>query len=519
MFIIIVNRSSKQITNADIVPYNPALLLKYKSHLNVEICSTVSAVKYLFKYCYKGSDRAVMTVEGDEKSQDRDEIKNYLDSRYISATEAIWRLFEFDLHGRYPNVVRLPVHIEGHQTVAYSVDQAREALNRTRNTPLTQYFKCVSAERAHPLPDYILDGNPSAFELLYYEFPKYYSWEKNNWHRRKRPKKSDAVGRMYTAHPSDTERFCLRLLLTTIRGPENYLQLRTFEGIVYPTYKDACFARGLLQSDEQYRRTMNEAVSFASASQLRELFATLLLFCMPVNCLDIYNEFKNDLCEDYAHTIRNNSLNENAEDFALLDIQAQLEFAGKSLHHFNLPLPNERFLQFSSGVQALSVISRNCNEIISESDNNILCEDIITSEIQCLNEDQIKVFNEVNDMLISNRCGLIFVDAPGGTGKTYTFNSILKWVEFYYGVHSAIAMASSGVSALLLRNGKTAHSTFKLPLTSQPTVSCQVDGRSKIADTLRNVKVVVWDEVRQKCYLIHNLIISHVGTYDASLLS
>ena len=36
--------------NRWVVPYNPYLLAKYECHINVEICTTVKAVKYLYKY-------------------------------------------------------------------------------------------------------------------------------------------------------------------------------------------------------------------------------------------------------------------------------------------------------------------------------------------------------------------------------------------------------------------------------------------------------------------------------------
>ena len=37
-------------SNRWVVPYNPFLLLKYQCHLNVEICTSIKAVKYLYKY-------------------------------------------------------------------------------------------------------------------------------------------------------------------------------------------------------------------------------------------------------------------------------------------------------------------------------------------------------------------------------------------------------------------------------------------------------------------------------------
>ena len=44
------------------VPYNPFLLLKYNAHINIELCSTVKSVKYLYKYIYKGYDCADMQI-------------------------------------------------------------------------------------------------------------------------------------------------------------------------------------------------------------------------------------------------------------------------------------------------------------------------------------------------------------------------------------------------------------------------------------------------------------------------
>ena len=45
------------IDNRWVVPYNPYLCQKYDCHINVEICSSIRSVKYLYKYVYKGHDR------------------------------------------------------------------------------------------------------------------------------------------------------------------------------------------------------------------------------------------------------------------------------------------------------------------------------------------------------------------------------------------------------------------------------------------------------------------------------
>jgi len=63
-------------------------------------------LKYLFNYVHKGPDCATAIMKNDSEYKN-DEIKRYVDSRYISAAEAAWRLFDFNLQNRYPPVEHL----------------------------------------------------------------------------------------------------------------------------------------------------------------------------------------------------------------------------------------------------------------------------------------------------------------------------------------------------------------------------------------------------------------------------
>ena len=101
-----------------IVPHNRFLLLKYGSHLNVELVSSVSSVKYLYKYVQKGPDRAMVSVVSrreraapptvpDATPAPRDEISEYEDARVVGSSSAAWRLFGFATSGRFPAVLRL----------------------------------------------------------------------------------------------------------------------------------------------------------------------------------------------------------------------------------------------------------------------------------------------------------------------------------------------------------------------------------------------------------------------------
>ncbi|XP_058767623.1 uncharacterized protein LOC131641335 [Vicia villosa] len=101
-----------------VVPHNPSLLLKYEAHINMEWCNQSTSIKYLFKYINKGSDRISAIIQGQDKNN-VDEIKQYLDCRYISSSEACWRIFSYSIHGRKPAVERLFFHMEGENSVYY----------------------------------------------------------------------------------------------------------------------------------------------------------------------------------------------------------------------------------------------------------------------------------------------------------------------------------------------------------------------------------------------------------------
>ncbi|XP_070048226.1 uncharacterized protein [Nicotiana tomentosiformis] len=123
-----VKKNGANLDNRYVVPYNRDLLVKYDAHINVELCNYSRSVKYLFKYVHKGSDRATATIESTNTDAENDEIKKYLDCRYISATEACWRIFKFDIHYRKSAVERLPFHLEGQNIIIFEEEKRAESV-------------------------------------------------------------------------------------------------------------------------------------------------------------------------------------------------------------------------------------------------------------------------------------------------------------------------------------------------------------------------------------------------------
>ncbi|WVZ82292.1 hypothetical protein U9M48_029572 [Paspalum notatum var. saurae] len=142
--------------NRNVVPYNMHLLKKYNAHINVEWCNKSNMIKYLFKYVTKGSDRARLYFEVIAKTSNGspgpqlappNEIQEYIDARYLSSCEALWRAFEYDIHFRVPPVERLSVHLPGLNHVRYEPGANLEALLASpaaKSTMLTEWFEANS---------------------------------------------------------------------------------------------------------------------------------------------------------------------------------------------------------------------------------------------------------------------------------------------------------------------------------------------------------------------------------------
>lgn len=132
--------------NRWVVPHNVPLCTKYNAHINVEICSSINAVKYLYKYVFKGHDRALITMrrqhyqqqQAEQQRQPINEIQQYRDARYVSASEALWRIYSFSLFKRSPAVQLLLLHLPNQQAVYYGeTDDLQTIVDRTTDRPTT----------------------------------------------------------------------------------------------------------------------------------------------------------------------------------------------------------------------------------------------------------------------------------------------------------------------------------------------------------------------------------------------
>jgi hypothetical protein len=447
----------------------------------------------------------------------RDEIKEFVEARYCSTSEACWRTFEFSMGKLYPRVERLDIHKDEENNVLFTADEehTRRVLESSCDTKLTMFFTlCKSEESKYgslPLNPRLrstnFGGGPCARELLYREVAKYYKWVPANkeaktdacWERRSRGI-GTTLGRIRHVSPTmeNKELFHLRLLLNVKKGPKSFVDLRTVNGVTYPTYHEAAFNMGLVGDDQEWDITMEESSVTVMASQLRSLFVIILTHCMPMNPSVLWEKYKKHMSDDfrYKRTRENPLTNQDFtdEDYndALLDIESQLQAFPKSrTTDYNLPETRARVVSTDPDVD----VSEIRNALDFDKDEEKRKKETFLS---MFNEEQRDAFDKINTSVINGEGKCFFIDGAGGCGKTTVAKALLHATRSRGEI--AIACASSGIASTLLPKGQTAHSAFKIPVEGLNAEStCNVGGLTGRAKLLRQVKFIVWDEA----FMIH----------------
>jgi len=86
----------------------------------------------------------------------------------------------------------------------------------------------------------------------------------------------------------------------------------------------------------------------------------------------------------------------------------------------------------------------------------------------------------------------IFVEGYGGTGKTYLWKAITTKLRLEG--KKVLAVASSGIAALLLQGGRTAHSRFHIPINITEESTCEIKQGSHLAELVKKTSLILWDE-------------------------
>ncbi|GJT07435.1 DNA helicase [Tanacetum coccineum] len=327
---------------------------------------------------YQRRDANVSTTRHQFKLDNRQSV--FSQGRFICAHEAYWRIFKFDIRHREPAVQILAVHLEDMQRVTFKDRDRIESivnLPGKKNTTLTEWFAYNAS-------------NQNGRHLTYLDFPSEFVWygDSKTWSPRRNCRSS--IGRLAYVHPTSGELFFLRMLLCHQKGCRDFKEVQTIGHVLYPTYRAACEAMGLLGDDREWEIALEEACVSVTSPELRSLFCHILLYCDVADPRKLWTMFWKEMCHDIPKRVSdtvqipNYHLDDNAKQGYILLLMEERNYNRVALMHAK-------------------------NEYVPR-----------------LNNEQRIIYDLITDASANNWQELLFVYGHGGTGKTFLWKTLIS---------------------------------------------------------------------------------------------
>ncbi|CDF38180.1 ATP dependant DNA helicase PIF1 [Chondrus crispus] len=348
----------------------------------------------------------------------------------------------------------------------YDEIEQEAALRPASGTKLTEWFKAN-------------ENYPSARHIRYHKFPKYFTWKKSSYAEEAydfRGTGANVVGRIYTVSPREGEPYFLRLLLTQVPGATSFENLRNIDGEQCTSFRQACLRLGLLANDAEWKHAIRDSFR-SSFVPLSHLFATILAHCQPSDPLSLRNDHLHMFLTDIRNRARGQPIrrqqlrdDHHATSYVLGEVQEALQTRLQT----SLPLLNTN--------------QRHAfDEIVGSMPPGVSLSALLQGSSSAV----------AGPSMPTQSSRLFFLDAPGGTGKTFVLSAIQDFLRSR--PKQVIAVATSAVAAVLLDGGRTAHSVFKIPIPVSAESTCNFSTNSDTGRILQQVDLIIWDEI-VTCY-------------------
>lgn len=436
--------------DAWITSYIPALLRLMQCHVHVDVCSTANVVLYLYKYLYKGPDTTKFNIiEGEAIPQS--EIDDYQNARYLSSTEAAWRILRYHITTNSPSVVAIGIHLPGQQlpqmirtaSTASSVTKLMIYLHRPLapefdNLTLLQFYKAYRTTSV-PASKWPVLLKPGEYTISITDRGALHHYQISTRGSRR------VITRLKSYPPRTGELFYLRAVLQHHSG-RTWSDLYTVAGVRYTSFQAVAIALGLFPQDGEAHFAMTEAIDASySPGQLRFLFASILVD-MPTDAPKLYNDFLSDMSWDLQ-----GNLPEGEWQNTLLQIlQGYLQSRGTNLSEFQLPTPYSMTSELSCEAAAFQSYSAEMTTAVERM-------------IGSFNPEQLAVYQQLRTAVEQpNDACLCFLDGKAGRGKTFLMNCLVTSLRAQGAI--VLVVGSTALSIIHYDRGRTAHSTFGIPV-------------------------------------------------------
>ncbi|KAF8752546.1 Helitron helicase-like domain at N-terminus [Rhizoctonia solani] len=286
-------------TTAHVVPYNPFLSKRYTCHINVETCSGIGAIKYVF------NTLAAFEV--------------------LPASEV-------------PNIVCLQVHLPEQQSVSFRAGQLIEnVIAAAKDTSLTAFFKL----NAHENQEVCRFAN----ELVYQEIPNKFTWNKTTWKfSLQRFTQNNgvvrfstgAIGQMYFVPPKRGKDSTLELFSLWCMAPLPLKASVPLKAKSFPLSK-----RLALHKD--YWRVMRSGPDVLQKLPSIKLGGSCTPLCGHLNCLPSYGP-RTAMDSPWN---RPHALDEDVYDFGLYLVEVLVLETGSNMQDVNMPTCQQNWDQIN----------------------------------------------------------------------------------------------------------------------------------------------------------------------------
>ena len=215
----------------------------------------------------------------------------------------------------------------------------------------------------------------------------------------------------------------------------------------------------------------------------------MLVFCNLQDERKLYDENWRKMSDDIERYLVHKyqpvtyiPTDEEVQDKLLEQLEEIFAKNGISMYTYNLPHKTTQYR-----------IDEN-NKLIEEELSYDYCklEEESNKLYYQLNNDQRNAFHSIVNSVLNKEPNIFFIIGHGGTGKTFLWNSIITYLRAKRKI--VLTVASSGVASLLLPNGRTAHSRFRIPIDLDELSICDIKRGTKLADLIVKTDLIIWDE-------------------------
>ena len=174
---------------------------------------------------------------------------------------------------------------------------------------------------------------------------------------------------------------------------------------------------------------------------------------------------------------------EQVEAYTLFEIEGIMLKMGKSLKEVDgMPLPNSSLMRDSG--------NRLVNEELDYDKDQLKI--LHAKSFAALNPCQKSAYEAIIHSVENEEGKLFFINGHGGTGKTFLWNTIIAKLRSQSKI--VLPVATSGIAALLLPNGRKTHSRFRIPLDVTAESTCEIRHGTQLAALLMKTSLIIWDE-------------------------